>query len=846
MMPSPPHPGSNAPALTHSAPPLSWTDARDGWSDLLKPAPGTASALSPGSAIKGPGLFQFVSAVAAVMAGYYLATLVGMALRLPASTTAVIWPASAVLLAAILAAPTRQWWFIAAVIPVHYATLHTFGLPPWRILGHIAGNSLLVVVAAGLLRWLDAGPPFFENLRRCITFIAVGVILPCLIGLLSPTFVLSVYHPASTGPDWSYWMRSALSNITGFLLVVPVIVLWHDRGDGWWRHLSGRRLAEASLLAGSLVIVGLLVLADWEGDHLDSASVFLPLPLLLWATMRFGPTGASTALLTVVALSLTGAMRGAGPFSDASSSVNVLSLQLYWIALFFSLLPLAVVMQERWRDREQLQQNAKRLHLALEAGRMGIWEWDPRTRDLQWSAEHFTIMGFSPFSVKPDYATWARSLHPDDLPAAEQAMQDAITERRHYRQEYRLRLPDGTIRWVESWGRAVFDETGTCAKLVGLIVDITGRKRVDEELTQSEQRYREVVETQTDMVCRYRPDTTLTFVNGAYCRFFNRTREQLLGRRFIELVPEVAREGVLAHVAVLVQTRALQSYEHEVSLADGSIRWQQWMDYALLEPDGSVREFQGIGRDITDRKHAEEAQRNLAHASRLAMAGELTASIAHEINQPLGAILSNIDAAEMLMEQPGCRLETIREILSDIRKDDLRASDIIHHLRSLLRKRELEFQSLDLNQVVAEVLRLTAFDLQRRRVRPELRLSPVPLLVLGDRVHLEQVLLNLFLNAMDAMTGTPPPHRLAVRTAHATGGVVEVTIADTGHGIPPEQLPRLFESFFTTKKEGMGLGLSIARSLVEAHRGTLTAANNPDRGASFRITLPGRSAGQPS
>jgi len=347
------------------------------------------------------------------------------------------------------------------------------------------------------------------------------------------------------------------------------------------------------------------------------------------------------------------------------------------------------------------------------------------------------------------------------------------------------------------------------------------------------------VESQTELVCRYRGDTVLTFVNEAYCRFFGRSRESLLGQSFLQLIPESAHAQVTEQIAIIYRDRRPHTYEHEVSQPDGSLRWQQWVDYPILDERGEIEEFQAIGRDITDRKRAEEANRNLAHAARLAVAGELTASIAHEINQPLGAILSNADAAEMMLERPHPPLDEIRQILADIRRDDLRASEVIQHLRSLLRKHELEIRLLDLNDLITEVLRLAAADGQRRRVHFVREFATDLPLVPGDRVHLQQVMLNLLLNAMDAMAETPiPRRRVTLRTRRTPEHGVEVAVIDTGSGIDPERLRHIFDSFFTTKKEGMGLGLSIARSIIEAHRGTLTVENNPDGGATFAFTLP--------
>jgi PAS domain S-box-containing protein len=377
-------------------------------------------------------------------------------------------------------------------------------------------------------------------------------------------------------------------------------------------------------------------------------------------------------------------------------------------------------------------------------------------------------------------------------------------------------------------------------RLVGeILVPTLMGKRTEAALRASEERYREVVESQTDLICRFTPDLTLTFVNEAYCRYFGCTREQLIGRSFLELIPEGPRETAQRHLMSLLENPRVEVNEHEVIRPDGTIGWQQWTNYAIRGRDGRIYEFQGIGQDITDRKHAEEAERGLAEASRLALLGELTASIAHEINQPLGAILSNTDAAEMLLDSGPHHLGEVRAILNDIRREDLRASDVIHHTRRLLQRRPMDTQILAVNDVVADALRFVGPDARRRGVSLEAHLDKSLPPVHGDRVSLEQVIVNLLLNGMEAMARQPDSRRrVTVRTGIDSGETVEVQVADTGHGIPREILPRLFESFVTTRQDGVGLGLSISRSIIEAHGGRIQAENNPDGGATIRFFLP--------
>ncbi|TWT94705.1 sensor histidine kinase [Stieleria varia] len=234
---------------------------------------------------------------------------------------------------------------------------------------------------------------------------------------------------------------------------------------------------------------------------------------------------------------------------------------------------------------------------------------------------------------------------------------------------------------------------------------------------------------------------------------------------------------------------------------------------------------------------ADETRRELTHASRLATVGELTASIAHEINQPLGAILNNADAAEMLLDSSPDTLDEVRQILEDIRQDDLRASEVIGRLRALLRNREIEFQKIDPHDLIDDVLRLIQREASRREVAIHTTLASGTPMVTGDKVHLQQVLLNLLLNGMEAMSELEHAKKLIVQT-RIVGSEMEIAVQDSGPGISKDICARLFDPFFTTKKEGMGLGLSIARTLVEAHGGRIWAEGESGNGVTFRFTVP--------
>jgi C4-dicarboxylate-specific signal transduction histidine kinase len=248
-----------------------------------------------------------------------------------------------------------------------------------------------------------------------------------------------------------------------------------------------------------------------------------------------------------------------------------------------------------------------------------------------------------------------------------------------------------------------------------------------------------------------------------------------------------------------------------------------------------VHERRGrLRAEVQARHHSAE----LAHINRYTMAGELTASIAHELNQPLGAILTNAESAALMLRSPVPDLNELREIIEDIRRDDTRASEVIVRLRSLLKKAPFELKELDLNDVVRDAVEFLSPLATARKVGLDAAIYPGRLPIMGDRIQLQQVITNLVVNAIDAVNSSPGSVRqIDIETAPA-GTQAEVSIKDYGPGILLEQIKRVFEPFVTTKPEGMGMGLAIARTIVEAHSGRIAAENQSGGGAVFRIGLP--------
>jgi two-component system, LuxR family, sensor kinase FixL len=302
------------------------------------------------------------------------------------------------------------------------------------------------------------------------------------------------------------------------------------------------------------------------------------------------------------------------------------------------------------------------------------------------------------------------------------------------------------------------------------------------------------------------------------------------------------RERVEREVRRALVERADYAGEYRVMLPDGTQRWVAARGRMHPDRPGRPARMLGAAIDITGRKQSEleiVQQRNeLAHVGRVSTMGQLASALAHELSQPLGAILRNAEAAELFIQSDPPDLEEVRAILADIRQDDQRAGEIIDHMRALLKRRGLERVPLNLAEVVEEVVPLVQPDAVSRRVRLEIEVPKKLPPVHGDRVHLQQVLLNLILNGMDAMSELPTEaRRLQVRARRADAGTIEVAVADTGRGVPADKLARLFEPFFTTKPQGMGLGLPISSTIIQAHGGRIWAENSP-AGATFFFTVP--------
>ena len=376
-----------------------------------------------------------------------------------------------------------------------------------------------------------------------------------------------------------------------------------------------------------------------------------------------------------------------------------------------------------------------------------------------------------------------------------------------------------------------------------LFRDVTERKAAEQALRDSEERYRALIEVSPQAVWIAGPDGAMTYFNQFMFDYSGVAPEQVLGHAWLEqAVHPEHRASVRAAWLDTVATGGDWDLEMPLRRADGEYRWHVTRGRPIRDADGTVVRWVGVAFDIHDRRVAEDALQRareaLMHVTRVATVGEVTGSFAHELNQPLAAIVNNANACLTLLPSGRPELADVREALQDIVGDAERAAGIIERVRALVKRTTSERLPVRLADVVADVVKLTAAESSARRVAIRTAVPADLPLVLGDRVQLQQVLLNLVVNGMDAMREVEASERTLDIRGRLDGGDAAITVTDRGTGLSAEQDDRIFEAFYTTKPHGMGLGLAISRSIVEAHGGRLSAETTPGAGATFTMRLP--------
>lgn len=623
----------------------------------------------------------------------------------------------------------------------------------------------------------------------------------------------------------------------------------------------------------------------------------------------------------------------------------------------------------RKRSAEALKEAQHRLAFTLRGADVGLWDWDVKTNEVIFSNEWKSQLGYRGDEIRNMNSEWESRVHPDDLPIALQNVDNAINKRTpEYRAEFRMRHKDGSWRWILSRGSLIDDADGKPARLLGIHIDITDRKRAEEALQASESRYRTFVDHATDAlflqdhegrvldvneqacvslgytrdeiigkmpyefdpdvtphsveqllqrldvgeviafdtrhtrkdgstfpvevrlrpfwinnqrfhvalvrditerkrneealresearlrtllenldkvaVQAYEPDGTITFWNRASELFYGYSADQALGRDLVELLyAEHTRAGERRIMANALRTgKPPDAEEVEVVRRDGA-KMTVFASRVVHPRTGRQPEFFCFDVDITDRKRAEEElalrQTELLHASRLSTVGQMVAEISHEVAQPLNAIGNFAAASEKILEGGvDGQLSTLCEYIRAILDQNQRCVTILGRLRDFSRRTPGTHASCDVCQLLHESYALMSFELRRSRIRVSFELPEALPPIRGDRIQLQQLVVNLLTNARDALVDQSDSRRTIVIRAASEANSVVFEVEDAGSGLTDDAKIHLFDPFFTTKRHGMGIGLSICQSIVKEHGGRIDAATNPQGGATFRVRLP--------
>jgi PAS domain S-box-containing protein len=768
-----------------------------------------------------------------VFVGYYLGAKLGFALTFRPHPVSVLWPPNSILAAALLLTPLRIWWLVLlAAFPAHLAAELQSQVPPTMILCWFISNSCEAVIGAGLTRYLIGGPVKL-NCLRSVGFFCLGVVFiaPFLSSFLDAGFVR--WNVWGQSAYWEIWRVRFTSNVLAALTVAPLIVTWATSGIPSLRTARRSRYLEVGLLLLGLLSVSFAVLYRL-GSGTDPTLLYLPLPFLLWAAVQFGSCGASTALWIVTFSAIWGATHGHGPFAGGSPEQNALAVQLFLIVLSTPLIFLAAVVEER----ANVEQRFAKVFRSSPDAMLVIRRKDSCIMDVneRWQ----TIFGY-----RREEAISHRisDPHPNSGTSDLEKLIAGTSEGKPLHDlELSLRTKTGDVRDTVLSADTVDIAGEPC--FVVIIRDITHRKRGEAALRESEERMSLAAEVSHLGVWDWDETTGKLLWDGATREIFDVPLEgevtldtfyRAVYPHDLERVKQVWRQAVESGLPYQIEFRVRRS--------NGAIGWIHARGRGYYDDKGKPLRMIGVVFDITDRKQAEEEAHTrrdqIDLLTRVSLLGEMTTYLAHELNQPLSAIVTNANVGTRFIDNGDVDLGTIREILVDVVADGYRANEIIRAVRNTMKKGGAIRQQIDLNETVTKVAHLVQPDATVHSC--ELRMSLAKYLppIDGDPVQIQQVLVNLISNAFDAMHKTPPKRRVVeIQTEQDGDGSICVSVQDRGDGIPDAVRERLFEQFFTTKEEGLGMGLAIVSSIIEAHGGKINAENVDGGGARFYFILP--------
>jgi PAS domain S-box-containing protein len=696
-----------------------------------------------------------------------------------------------------------------------------------NLLFSLAAVSVAAVAVVEILLLHATTPAEYSSLLR-LAQTAIAVFFPCMVGF--------VWFDLRTGWKWLAVLAIVLrlaglaANYIGAESLLFVTVTELEPHQGWGIHSFPLPIGVANpmlILGQASTMAGLAFLATVLSSVLRGSDAV--------RKRRALAICASVFLCVVPGLSMNQLLVDGQLSVPLSTNLTIIPVVLVMgYLLGRDVLRASLLSRELTLSEARLRDSEERMRVAMTAADVGVWTWSLEKDTFWFSSIGGRIAGVSGNAEIPRSAV-TTTVHPDDRGAAWSGLDAAVGSGDSYGCEYRCLLPDGRVRWVAARGRAEREQAGGALLVRGVLVDITQRR-------ESEERLRRIVQGAPVGMMLCGPDGRILLANPQAHQTFGYRPSELHGLEMDALLGSAVPAGVFPADAQADDAHRELAEAHEFAgrRKDGSPVAVE-AAFSLVGINETPHVLVSVS-DISARKRMElenaQQRDELAHLSRVSLLGELSGSLAHELNQPLTAVLSNAQAALRFLGHQPPNLDEVRESLVHIVESDKRASEVIRRLRAMLRRERLDHQPLAMNEVVHEVLRLVHSDLLSRNVAVALDLQPDLPVMMGDRVQLQQVLLNLVLNACDAMRESDAPRVVSIRSGLMAGPAIEVAISDVGHGIAPDKLEHVFTPFVTSKAEGIGLGLAICRTIIEAHRGKLWASNNAGPGATLQFTLP--------
>jgi len=495
--------------------------------------------------------------------------------------------------------------------------------------------------------------------------------------------------------------------------------------------------------------------------------------------------------------------------------------------------------------------------------RTGSWAWDARSQKVLYcSEEMFRIFGLDPQQQLPTRKNFRQRVHPEDRNRVDERFARVVNERIDSFDEYRVLLPDGTVKHVNSSGHPVLDGNGELIEFIGTATDVTERKRAEEALRESEAKFSDFAATASDWLWEIGPDYKFTLLTE---NAFNSDPADRIGTLCWDHALDLETEPEKWRLvwATLDSRKPFRDFVYCSVDGAGSPMYVKVSGKPVFDARGEFRGYRGTGTDVTAIMRAQQAeaslrtveaeareseqryrkaQLELAHANRVATMGQLTASITHEVNQPITAAVTYALAARRWLSAEPPNFHEVDDALSLIVREGNRAGEVVGRIRALIKKAPARKDAVEINDAILEVIALTRTEAANNNVSVRTQLAEGLPRVQGDRVQLQQVLLNLIINAIEAMRDIGEQERELLISSRNEPDGVSVQVRDSGPGFAAADLDRVFEAFYTTKPSGLGLGLSICRSIIEAHNGRLWASPNVPRGAIFGFIAPAHPA----